>query len=126
VRRAFGDMNPTVRGFLIIAAIVVVIVALQLQATVAALFLIVQIVFLIAIAYFIYRAWRERRGEIATWPTRARVVFYGAALLLIVNMASRFFVSTGGGLNLIVFLAVLVCGGFAMWRVWRDQHAYGY
>jgi len=119
-------MNPTLRGFLIIAAVVVVIVVLQLQATVAALFLLAQSAFFLAIAYFIYLAWRDRRGEIATWPTRARVVFYGAALLLIVNMASRFFVSTGGGLNLLVFLAVFVCGGFAMWRVWRDQHAYGY
>ena len=60
------------------------------------------------------------------WPMRSRVVFYGAALLLVVNVAVRFFVPVGNGWNLIVFLAVFVLGGFAMWRVWRDQHTYGY
>ena len=119
-------MNPTVRGFLIIAAIAVVIVVLQLQATLTALFLLAQIAFFLAIAYFLYLAWRDRREAIAMWPTRARVVFYGAAVLMIVNVAARFFVPVGTGLNLIVFLAVFVFGGFAMWRVWRDEHTYGY
>jgi hypothetical protein len=26
----------------------------------------------------------------------------------------------------IVFLAGVGAGGFAMWRVWRDEHTYGY
>jgi small-conductance mechanosensitive channel len=119
-------MNPTVRGFLIIAAIAVVIVVLQLQTTLAALFLLARIAFFLAIAYFIYLAWRDRRDAISMWPMRSRVVFYGAALLLIVNVAVRFFVPVGNGWNLIVFLAVFVLGGFAMWRVWRDEHTYGY
>ncbi len=29
-----------------------------------------------------------------------------------------------GGLDAIAFLAVLVLCGFAMFRVWRDQHSY--
>lgn len=119
-------MNPTVRGFLIIAAIAVVVVVLQLQTTLSALFLLARIAFFLAIAYFVYLAWRDRRHAISMWPTRSRVVFYGAALLLIVNVAVRFFVPVGNGWNLIVFLAVFVLGGFAMWRVWRDEHTYGY
>jgi hypothetical protein len=126
VRRGFREMNPTLRGFLVIAAIVVVLVALQLQVTVFVLLQIARIAFFLAIAYFIFRAWRDRRGEIAMWPIRARVVFYGAALLLVVNMAARYFAPVGGGWNLIVFLAVFACGGFAMFRIWRDQHSYGY
>ena len=43
MRRGFRDMNPTLRGFLIIAAIAVVIVVLQLQTTLAALFLLARI-----------------------------------------------------------------------------------
>jgi fucose 4-O-acetylase-like acetyltransferase len=126
VRRGFRDMNPTLRGFLIIAVIVAAIVALQLQVTVFALLLLARIAFFLALAYFLFMLWRDRREEIAMWSTRARVVFYGAALLLVANVASRFFASTGGGLNLIVFLAVFVLAGFAMWRVWRDQHSYSY
>jgi hypothetical protein len=119
-------MNPTLRGFLIIAFVAVVIVVLQLQTTLAALFLLARIAFFLAIAYFIYLLWRDRREEIAMWSVRSRVVFYGAAVLLVVNVASRFFVPVGNGWNLIVFLAVFVLAGFAMWRVWRDEHTYGY
>jgi hypothetical protein len=119
-------MNPTLRGFLIIALVATVLVALQLEVTVFMLLLLARIAFFLAIAYFIFLTWRDRREEISMWPSRARVVFYGAALLLVVNMASRFFVPVGNGWNLIVFLIVFVFGGFAMWRVWRDQHTYGY
>ena len=126
MRRAFRDMNPTLRGFLIIAFIAVVIVVLQLQTTLAALFLLAQIAFFLAIAFFIYLLWRDHREEISMWSKRSRVVFYGAAVLMVVNVASRWFVHVGNGLNLIVFIAVFVLGGFAMWRVWRDEHSYGY
>lgn len=119
-------MNPTLRGFLIIGLVAVVIVVLQLQTTLSALFLLARIAFFLAIAYFIYLVWRDRRDSISTWPTRSRVVFYGAALLMVVNVAVRFFEPVGNGLNLIAFLAVFACGGFAMWRVWRDEHTYGY
>jgi hypothetical protein len=119
-------MNPTLRGFLIIALIAIVIVVLQLEATLAALWLLAQIAFFLAIAYFVFLLWRDRRQEIAMWSSRSRLVFYGAAVLMVVNVAARFFVPVGNGLNLIVFLAVFVCAGFAMWRVWRDEHSYGY
>ncbi len=126
MRRAFRDMNPTVRGFLVIALIAAVVVVLQLESTLTALFLIAQIAFFLAIAFFIYLVWRERRDEISMWSTRARVVFYGSALLMVVNVAARFFVPIGNGWRLITFVAVFVLAGFAMWRVWRDEHTYGY
>jgi hypothetical protein len=126
VRRGFSEMNPTLRGFLIIALVAVVIVVLQLEATLTALFLLAQIAFFLAIAYFVFLLWRDRREEISMWSARSRAVFYGSAVLLVVNVASRFFVSLGGGLDLVVFLAVFVLAGFAMWRVWRDEHTYGY
>ena len=119
-------MNPTLRGFLIIALIAVVIVVLQLQTTLAALFLLARIAFFLAIAYFVYLLWRDRREEISMWSVRSRAVFYGSAALLVVNVGVRFFTPVGNGWNLIVFLAVFAFGGFAMWRVWRDEHSYGY
>ena len=126
MRRGFRDMNPTLRGFLIIALIAVVIVVLQLQTTLAALFLLARIAFFLAIAYFVYLLWRDRREQISMWSARSRAVFYGAAVLMVVNVAARFFVPVGNGWNLIVFLVVFAAGGFAMWRVWRDEHSYGY
>jgi hypothetical protein len=103
-----------------------VIVVLQLEKTLTALFLLAQIAFFLAIAFFVYLLWRERREEISMWPVRSRVVFYGAAVLMVVNVASRWFVPVGSGANLLVFVAVFVLAGFAMWRVWRDEHSYGY
>jgi hypothetical protein len=126
MRRAFRDLNPTVRGFLIIGLIALVIVVLQLEKTLTALFLLARIAFFLAIAYFIYLMWRERRDAIGMWSVRSRAVFYGAALLMVVNVAARFFVSLGSGWDLLSFLAVFVLAGLAMWRVWRDEHTYGY
>jgi small-conductance mechanosensitive channel len=119
----FSKMNPTVRGFLIILAIVGLIVALQLEATLSALLIIARVGFLLAIAFFIFLMWRERREEISQWPTRARVVFYGAALLAVADLALNWY---GGahGLQIIAFVGVLVLSGLAMWQTWRDQHTY--
>jgi fucose 4-O-acetylase-like acetyltransferase len=116
-------MNPTVRGLLLIALVAVVIVVLQLQATLLALSLLAQIAFLLAIAFFVYLVWREQRNDIATWSTRARVTFYGAALLILVDVAAYWF-ERPSGLDAVAFLAVLGLSAFAMWRVWRDQRTY--
>ena len=66
-------MNPTLRGFLVIALIAVVIVVLQLETTLTALFLLARIAFFLAIAYFIYLLWRDRGEEISMWSSRSRV-----------------------------------------------------
>ena len=117
-------MHPTLRGFVIIAAIAAVIVALRLQSTLTALFVLARIAFLLAIAFFVYLVWRERRQEISVWPTRAQAVFYGAALLVVADVGAISFTDETGA-DAVVFVAVLALSGFAMWRVWRDQHTYG-
>ena len=125
MRRRIADMNPFVRGLLIVALVAVVIVVLQLEATLVALGLLVQIAFFLAIAFFVYMLWRERRAEIGEWSRRAQWAFYGAAALLIVDVG--WFVLGGGrsGLDALAFVVVLLVGGFSLWRVWRDQHTYG-
>jgi hypothetical protein len=118
-------IGPTVRGFAIILAIAGVITALQLEDALQAVFFVVRILFFVAIAYFLYRLWRERREEIATWGLRSRVVFYGAVALALANIAAAFAVSyPSGGLESLIFFAVLAASAFACWRVWRDEHTY--
>jgi len=120
-------MNPTLRGFAIIVVVAAVVTALSLQPALGLLLLILQVLFLVAIAYAIYRAWRNRRGEIALWGRRAQVVFYGAAVLAIVDVVAAFLPSWPvGGFETLVFFCVLGIAGFAMWRVWHDEHTYGY
>jgi len=122
--RLLRDMNPFLRGLLAVALIALVVVVLQLQATLTALFLIAQIAFFLAIAFFIYLVWRERRSDIENWPGRARAAFYGGALLIVADLA-LFFVNRPSGREALAFFLVLIICAFAMFRVWRDQHSYG-
>jgi cytochrome c oxidase assembly factor CtaG len=116
-------MNPTLRGFLVLAVIAGVIVALQLEATLVALLLIARIAFLLAIVFFVYLLWRERREEISQWPARARVCFYGAALIAVAALGVQWY-GSAHGLQILAFVGTLAVCGFTMWRVWRDQHTY--
>jgi hypothetical protein len=123
MRRLISDMNPFVRGLIVVALIALVVVILQLQATLTALFLLAQIAFFLAIAFFIYLVWRERRSDIDAWSTRARAAFYGAAALIVVDLAAFFLTGPSGRDALAFFLVLIICG-LAMFRVWRDQHSY--
>ena len=115
--------NRTLRGFAILVLISIGIVVLRLQTTLAALYVIARIAFLIAIAFFLYLLWREHRSDIQTWSVRARAVFYGAAALIVVDIAAISFIQESG-LDAVAFVLVLAAAGFAMWRTWKDQHSY--
>ena len=121
----FFANHPTLRGFLIIAAIAILIILLNFRTTLESLLVIARIVFILAIAFFVYLLWRERRQEIEVWPTRAKAAFYGAAAIIAVDVVVW---SLWGayGMQAVAFLLVLVLCGFAMFRVWRDQRTYGY
>ena len=125
MRRFWSDMNPTVRGFIVIALIAVTVWVLSLQAALISLFLLVQIAFFIAIAVVLYFLWRDRvREDASMWPRRAQVAFYGAVGLAVLALGV-FFVQRPSGLDALAFLLVLAACGFAGWRVWRDQHSFG-
>ena len=121
------NVSPSLRAFGILVLIAAVITALQLGTGLVVILIFLQILFLLAIAYVLFVLWRRRREEIAMWSLRSRLVFYGGAALAMaaVGLAlSPWFPNTG--LETIVFLAALAGGLFAMWRVWRDEHTYGY
>ena len=63
MRRLFADMNPFLRGMLIVAAVAAIVVAFQLYAALAVVNGLLRIAFFLAIAFFIYLLWRERRGR---------------------------------------------------------------
>ena len=125
MRRFWSDMNPTLRGFIVIALIAVTIWVLSLQAALISLFLLVQIAFVIAIAVVLYLLWRDRvREDASMWPRRAQVAFYGAVGLAVLSLGV-FVIQRPSGLDALAFVLVLAACGFAGWRVWRDQRTYG-
>jgi small-conductance mechanosensitive channel len=119
----FPRINATLRGLLILAAIAGLIVVFQLEQTLAALLILARVAFLLAIAYFIFLVWRERREGISMWSQRARIVFYGAAVVAVADVGVYWY---GGavGYEVLAFVAVLALCGIAMFRTWRDQHTY--
>lgn len=123
MRSLFSRMNPTVRGLLVIAAIAGVVVLLQLEQSVVAIATLARIAFFLAIAFFLFLVWRERRADIGSWPPRATIAFYAAAIVLVADIGAYVY---GGarGLELLAFLAVIVLCAVAMFRIWRDQHHY--
>jgi hypothetical protein len=124
MRRFFADMNPTLRGFLIIVAIVLVVILLNQQTALLSLVALSRIAFFLAAAFFVYLLWRERRSDISTWSGRAQLAFYGGALLILVAFGT-YILRGVSGRNALAFFLILGISAFAMFRVWRDQHSYG-
>ncbi len=128
------DLNPrtngTLRGWLIIIAIAAAITAAGTAGDIGLglLFIVLRIAFVVVIAIFLFGLWRRNREQISMWSTRSRAVFYGAAVLAVVNLGVSVLLPSYpvGGLEALVFFFVLAACVFAMWRVWRDEHTYGY
>ena len=121
--RLWRELNPTLRGFSVLALIAGAITAASGERALFALFVLLRIAFLLALVWFAYTLWRNHRSEINVWPLRARAVFYGAALLLVADLLVYFFRDVAGPDALVFFLVLGGCG-YALWRVWRDQHTY--
>ena len=115
--RFFAKLNPLVRGLAVVALIALVVVVLNLGNTVAALFLIAKIAFPLAIAFFVFMLWRERR------------VFYAAAAVGVVTALAYTYANLLGvqlaGFTALAFLLTLVFCAWSAYRAWRDAHTYG-
>jgi hypothetical protein len=120
-------INPTLRGFLIIILIAGVVTLLNLQIALNSLLLVAQIAFFLAIAFFLYLLWRDKREVIGMWGARSRVVFYGAVALAVANLGISILTAyPEGGLQTLGFVGVFVACGYSLWRIWRQEHTYGY
>jgi small-conductance mechanosensitive channel len=119
----FSRINPFLRGMVIIAVIAGLIVVFQLEQTLLALSVLARVAFMLAIAYFVFLVWRDRREGISMWPQRAQTVFYGAAIVAVADVGGYWYGGAVGD-QVLAFVAVLALCGLAMWRTWRDQHTY--
>jgi small-conductance mechanosensitive channel len=119
----FLSDRPTLRGFLIIGLIALVVVVLNQYTALLAIAALLRIAFFLAVAFFVYLMWRERRGEIESWSARERVVFYGSALLIVTAIGLYFWRGLPGYEQL-GFIGVIAGAGYAMFRVWRGRHSY--
>jgi small-conductance mechanosensitive channel len=121
--KKFLSDRPTLRGFLIIAVIALVVVVLNQYTALIAIAMLLRIAFFLAIAFFIYLMWRERREEIESWSRRERAVFYGSALL-IVGAVGNYFWHGLPDYEPLGLIAVVAGAGYAMFRIWRGRRSY--
>jgi small-conductance mechanosensitive channel len=123
VKRFFTEMNATLRGLLVIALIAGVVVVLSLQDVLATVGGLLRIAFFLAIAFFLFLLWREKRGDIEAWQDRSRNVFYAAIVLAVVDIGA-FIGLRPNGRDALAFFLVLGACAYAIFRVWRQEHTY--
>jgi small-conductance mechanosensitive channel len=122
MRKWLAD-RPTLRGFLVVALIALTVMLLNLYVALVTVAALLRIAFFFAVAFFVFLMWRERRDEISTWSTRERLVFYGAALLIVAAIGMYYW-HGWPGYEQLGFIGILACAGYAMFRVWRGRHTY--
>jgi hypothetical protein len=115
--------NRTVRGLGIVALIALIVVVLSLEPVLAAIGGLLGIAFMLAVAFFLFLVWRERRGDLEAWADRSRRVFYGAIGLAVVDIGAALGLSPMGA-DAIAFFAVLACCVWAIVSTWRAEHTY--
>ena len=123
MKRFFTEMNATLRGLLVIALIAGVVVVLSLQDVLATVGGLLRIAFFLAIAFFLFLLWREKRGDIEAWQDRSRNVFYAAIVLAVVDIGA-FIGLRPNGRDALAFFLVLGACAYAIFRVWRQEHTY--
>lgn len=122
MRRWLSD-HPTARGFAVIALVALVIVVLSLEQTLVTVSALLRIAFFLAVAFFLFLLWRERRSDIEGWSDRGRRVFYGAVALAVVAAGFAFAVGASGP-DAFALIVVLAACAWAIFRVWRSEHDY--
>jgi hypothetical protein len=115
--------SPFVRGIVLVALVSLVIVALSLEESLVTAGALLRVAFFLAIAFFLFLLWRERRSDIETWSTLSQRTFYGAIVLAVVDVGAVLGLRPAG-LDAIVFFVVLACCAWAIFRVWRKEHRY--
>jgi hypothetical protein len=124
VRQLWDRIPPLVRGLGIIALIAVVVIVLRLEPVLGAISGLLRIAFFLAIAFFLFLLWRERRGDLEAWQERNLRLFYAAIILAVVAIG----LWVGWGLSepndILALLLVLAACVFAVVRIWRLEHRY--
>ena len=124
MRRLWERIPPLARGLGIVALIAVVVVVLSLEPVLAAIGGILQIAFFLAIAFFLFLVWRERRGDLEAWSDWNRKLFYAAIVLAVVDIGLAIGFGFPSGLGAFAFVVVLIACAYVVIRVWRIEHRY--
>ena len=123
--RALWDRIPRLaRGLGIVALVAVVVVVLSLEAVVDTVGGLLSIAFFLAIAFFLFLVWRERRGDLEAWADWNRKLFYAAVLLGVVAIGLAIGYGLPGTRDALALVLTLGACVYVIVRVWRLEHRY--
>jgi amino acid transporter len=115
--------NRFLRGLALVALVSLVIVAFSLEQSLQTAGALLRVAFFLAIAFFLFLLWRERRSELEVWSDLSRRTFYGAIVLAVVAIGALIGLAPTGA-DVIAFVVVVACCAWAILRVWRREHRY--
>ena len=115
--------NGFVRGMVLVALVSLAIVLLSLEESLVTAGALLRVAFLLAIAFFLFLLWRERRGDFEAWSDRNRRLFYAAIILAVVDVGMLIGLSPSGQ-DALVFFVVLAACAWVVFRTWRLEHTY--
>ena len=117
----WGRIPPIARALGIVAIAAVVVVVLSLEPVLATVGGLVRIAFFLAIAFFLFLLWRERRGDFEAWSERNRRLFYAGIVLAVVDVGMLIGLGPSGPDALVFFLVLGACAWIVV-RTWRLEH----
>jgi hypothetical protein len=124
VKDLWDRIPPLARGFGIIGIVAVVVVVLSLEPVVATVGGILRIAFFLAIAFFLFLLWRERRGDLEAWTDWNRKLFYASIVLAVVAIGLAIGYGLPGTRDAFALVVVLIACAYVLVRVWRAEHRY--
>lgn len=121
--RELWDRIPRLaRGLGILALVAVVVVVLSLEPVIATVGGILRIAFFLAIAFFLFLVWRERRGDLEAWSDWNRKLFYASVVLAVVAIGLAIGYGLPGTRDAFALVVVLLGCAYVLVRVWRAEH----
>jgi peptidoglycan/LPS O-acetylase OafA/YrhL len=124
MRGLWERIPPLARGLGIVALIALVVVLLQLEAVVDTVGGLLQIAFFLAVAFFLFLLWRERRGDLEAWSDWSRKLFYAAVVLAVVAIGLAIGYGLPASRDAFALVVVLGACAYVIVRVWRIEHRY--
>lgn len=121
MRSLWERIPPFVRGLGLVAIVAVVVVVLSLEPVVATVGGLLRIAFFLAIAFFLFLLWRERRGDLEAWSDGNRRLFYAAIVLAVVAIGMAIGLGVPGR-DAFALVAVLAACAYVIFRIWRLEH----
>lgn len=120
--RLWDRIPPLARGIGVVALLALVVVVLSLEPVLAAIGGLLRIAFFLAIAFFLFLVWRERRGDLEAWSTWNRRLFYAAITLAVVALGTWIGFGLHESRDALALVVVLAACVWVAVRAWRLEH----